>query len=79
MARMYLKGEGTEKNSEKAIEWFEKAAEQNMTDSQYLLGLFYESGEGTVKPDFEKAKYWYTKAAENGDEDAINWVKAHKK
>lgn len=79
LARMYLKGEGTEKNSEKAIEWFEKAAEQNMTDSQYLLGLFYESGEGTVKPDFEKAKYWYTKAAENGDEDAINWVKAHKK
>ena len=79
LARLYMNGEGITKNLEKAVEWFEKAAEQNMANSQYVLGLFYERGIETIKGDFEKAKYWYTKAAENGDEDAINWVKAHKK
>jgi len=37
--------------------------------AQNILGCLYKDGECTEK-DFEKATYWYNKAAENGNEFA---------
>ena len=66
---MYEQGKGTEKNYEKAVEWYRKAADQNESAAQYSLGLMYEQGTG-VQRDVDEAKKWYTLAANNGDPDA---------
>jgi len=63
---LYEKGEGTEKNLEKAFHWYQKAAENGHIKAQNNLALLYEKGEGTEK-NLEEAFYWYQKAAENGD------------
>ena len=65
----YYIGEGVDKDLEKAVYWYSKAAEQGRASAQFNLGICYENGEGVDK-DLEKAVYWYTKAAEQGDADA---------
>jgi len=41
---------------------------------QFVLGLKYKEAEGVPK-DMEKAIYWFTKAAEQGNEDAQSCLK----
>lgn len=45
VGRMYLSGQGTEPNIENAIDWFNKAAEQNNPDALYQLGYIYRNEE----------------------------------
>ena len=52
-------------NYKKAIEWYEKAAEQGDAEAQYNLGVMYENGQG-VDVNYKKAIEWYEKAAEQG-------------
>ena len=49
----------------KAVEWYNKAAEQGYAHAQHSLGLCYAHGEG-VAQDKSKAVELYTKAAEQG-------------
>ena len=42
-----------------------KAAEKGLPESQYILGLLYETGQGVKQSDAEAFK-WYKKAAEKG-------------
>jgi TPR repeat protein len=65
----YAEGNGAPKDPEKAVHWFEKAAEQGNAISQTELGVCYAEGFG-VKQDFEKAQYWLTKAAEQDQQEA---------
>lgn len=59
---MYLEGEcGVEQNGEKALEWFTKAAEQNMIGSMTTIAMMYEQG-NIVPQDLEKAREWYGKS-----------------
>lgn len=53
-----------------------KAAEQGLARAQYGMGESYYSGEG-VAEDKEKAKEWFRKAAENGNEEAAEALKKH--
>jgi len=53
---MYYAGLGVDKNLNLAIELFTDAANNNMPDSHYNLGLLYYNGEG-VERSFEKAEY----------------------
>ena len=46
-----------------------KSAEQNDSESQYLVGKSFLEGKG-VSRNSEQAVYWFRKGAENGDEDA---------
>lgn len=46
-------------------EWYQKAAEQGLPQSQFNLALCYWKGEG-VEQSLSKAAYWYEKAAEQG-------------
>ena len=46
------------KNNEKAMEWYEKSANQGYKEAQYTLGSMYFKGIGT-KQDYEKALYWF--------------------
>ena len=47
------------------------AAQQGDADAQYLLGLYFCTGEECV-PDFKEAVKWFRKAAEQGHSDAQN-------
>lgn len=58
-----------DKNMNKAIEWYTKAAERGSTAGQYNLGLIYYK-EG-ITNDYGKSVYWMSKAAENGNIHAM--------
>lgn len=65
----YYGGYYASPNYEKAVEWFTKAAERDLTFAQNKLGDCYYLGNG-VKQNYEKAVEWYTKAAEQGNSEA---------
>jgi uncharacterized protein len=65
LAFLYDKGRGIERDTSKAIYWYEKAGEQGYVQSQVNLALKYTRGSGIPK-DHRKAVYWWEKAAENG-------------
>src|ERR1043165_8604559 len=54
---LYEKGEGTEKDLEKAFYWYQKAAENGNLNAKYNLGYLYENGEGIernlMEPEFK--------------------------
>lgn len=62
----YNAGNGTEKNLEKAFEYFMIAAEGGDMDGQFQVGSFYFEGKGNVTVDYAKAVYWLAKSAEQG-------------
>jgi TPR repeat protein len=61
---MYDNGEGVEKDFQKAVYWYEKAATQGDVYAQFNLAVMYDSGE---RVDRQKAVYWYEQAAEQGN------------
>ena len=54
---------GVEQDKNKALRWYQKAAEAGDTYAMFVLGNEYASGENQ---DHEKALMWYRKAAEKG-------------
>ena len=67
----YIDGVGGPANPTVAVQWFRKAAEAGLVDSQYNLGRLYELGQG-VTPDKAEAYKWYVIAAALGDEESKN-------
>src|SRR5918996_236655 len=57
---------GVAKDQAEAVKWFRKAAEQNLADAQFSLGVCYAKGQGVAKDD-AKAVKWFRKAAEQND------------
>ena len=43
---MYLYGEGVEEDYVEAVKWISRAAEQDLVEAQYQIGLFYHFGDG---------------------------------
>ncbi|RGB31016.1 hypothetical protein C1646_764573 [Rhizophagus diaphanus] len=66
LAYLYENGEETQKDDEKATEWFETSAMQECSNAQYVLGVIYRK----EKNDLKKAFYWIDKAAKNGNKIA---------
>ena len=58
IGKMYMYGQGTEKDPEEAVLWYEKAAKAGNQYAQYSYGSCFFYGNG-VEQDYEKAKYWY--------------------
>ncbi len=54
---------------EGAVREFRTLAGQGHAESQYMLGILYEEGQGLPRDDVEAA-YWYSRAAEKGLADA---------
>jgi localization factor PodJL len=52
-----------------AVTWFRKAAERNLRDSQFNLGVLVVRGLGTPK-DYKAAYVWLALAARDGDTDS---------
>lgn len=65
LADKYETGSGVEQNIHKAIELYEIAAQQHIAAAEWSLGLIYFNGE-LINQDLELAKYWLTKADNNG-------------
>ena len=61
MERMKNGKDYTEKDIDKSIEWFTKAADQGLMGSATTLAMIYEEGK-LVPQDLEKSQYWYKKA-----------------
>jgi TPR repeat protein len=55
--------EGVSKDLTEAVKWYRKAAEQELVEAQYNLGLYYFSGYGVSQDSVEAVK-WFRKAAE---------------
>jgi localization factor PodJL len=51
------------------VRWFRRAADDGVVDSQFNLGLLYESGSG-VDRNLPEAYKWFTIAADGGDAQA---------
>ena len=66
---MYANGQGVTQDDERALTWYQKAAEQGHTLSQVELGAANLSGRG-VSRDYKAATYWYRQAADAGNLEA---------
>ena len=62
---MHYNGKGVPKDAAKAVEWYQKAAEQGFLDAQLQLGGMYFNGEGVPK-DVSRTVEWWQKAANQG-------------
>jgi len=68
-AKMYLKGNGTEKDYEQAVKWFDEAGKDGYEDAWIYSGTIYYHGENfeancNVKEDRAKAFEWFKKGIE---------------
>jgi len=68
---MYYEGRGVQPDTEMAVIWLTKAARKKHIRAQYLLADIYYDGVAGEGPNYEKAREWFAKAAENGDSDAM--------
>ena len=70
LGRAFFSGTlGVAKDEAEAVKWFRKAAEQNVADAQFSLGVCYAIGQGVTEDDAEAVK-WFRKAAEQNYGDA---------
>src|SRR3989338_6729145 len=67
----YYKGDGVDKNLEKAVELFEKSANNGDSTAQFILSNMYLNGDG-VDENLEKAVEWFEKSANSGNSTAQN-------
>ena len=78
LALYYAEGRGgVEADLPTAAKWFEKAAERGVVDSQFNLGVLFESGQGMPK-NVTDAFVWYSIAASQGDQFAKTRVEVLK-
>ncbi|WP_421132006.1 tetratricopeptide repeat protein [Alteromonas sp. A079] len=59
------------KDGEALLRWALKGDAQNLPDVVFTLGIIYDFGERGIKADADKAKAYYTKAAELGRVNAL--------
>lgn len=67
----YYRGDGVIQDYAEALQWFMKAAEQELPEAQNRVGDIYRNGQG-VEQDYAEAVKWYRKAADEGSSDAQN-------
>ncbi len=77
LALDYYQGVGGPQNAAVAAEWFQRAAELGVLDSQYNLARFFEAGIG-VQRDTAAAYRWYLIAGRAGDTGSLARAEALK-
>jgi len=68
---MYEMGFGVPESYDEAIAWYKKAAELGDVSAQIKLGQLFMAGVGGNKED---ARFWFEKAAAQGNEDAVQYL-----
>ena len=70
LGNYYAYGQGgLDQDMVKALEWFTRAAERGVVDSQFNVAFLREGNEG-VPADLDTALFWYQIAARQGDQGA---------
>ena len=70
LGNYYASGQGgLDPNISEALDWFEKAAERGVVDSQFNVAFLREGNQG-VPADIETSLFWYHVAARQGDQGA---------
>jgi localization factor PodJL len=64
-------GGGKGANYKNASEWFHKAADRGVADSQFNLGILYARGIG-VEQNLAESYKWFSLAAAQGDTDSVH-------
>eukprot|EP01105_Mastigella_eilhardi_P024726 TRINITY_DN6504_c0_g1_i2.p1 TRINITY_DN6504_c0_g1~~TRINITY_DN6504_c0_g1_i2.p1 ORF type:complete len:694 (-),score=169.50 TRINITY_DN6504_c0_g1_i2:1035-3050(-) len=77
VGRMFLHGAGTVANSDEALSWFRRAADQGHGGALNALGIVYETGSCGVVPDNATAAKYFDQAAHEGDVEAMVNVAYH--
>lgn len=67
--QMYEEGWGRPKDTQAAIDWYERAAANAHAEAQFRLGNLYYDGK-RVQQDLHEAMKWYFMAANNGHHEA---------
>ncbi|WP_298867396.1 PDZ domain-containing protein [uncultured Gimesia sp.] len=65
LGRCYYFGWGTDKDSKLAVQWWQRAADQNDARAMFNLGRAFEQGYGVDKS-LTQAFHWWKKSAESG-------------
>lgn len=68
----YHNGDGVPQDFDKAVEFYQMAAERGHIESMYCLGIIYSDDEFEEKKDAEMALKYFIKAAEHGHEEACD-------
>ncbi|MDP3509053.1 MAG: tetratricopeptide repeat protein [Candidatus Melainabacteria bacterium] len=71
---MYAEGKGVPQNYTKAVELYQKAADQGNGRGQVALGDMYMLGRG-VPQNKVRAMQWYRKSASQGNANALKKLK----
>lgn len=71
LAKLYLQGGVVDQDSDVALSWLNKAAEQGYSLAYTELGRYYQTG---YAPDLSKAKAWFEKAAAENEPQAQYWL-----
>ena len=67
---LYQHGRGVPRSDEEAMKWFLLAADQGLSDAQFILAAMFQSGRGGRAGNAAEALLWYRKAAEQGNAPA---------
>lgn len=65
---MYATGQVGPKNATEAVQWYRRAAEQDLADAQFNLGVMYTEGEG-VPENYIEAYKWLSLSRGQGEWD----------
>ena len=75
LGQYYRRGDrGLTQSDKKAIEYYTLASEQGHAEAQSSLGNMYIAGDG-IETSYSKAREWWTKAAAQGNKNAIDGLK----
>jgi eukaryotic-like serine/threonine-protein kinase len=66
LGSMFEQGLGTDKDLQKAVEYYRRAADHGYPDAQSVMGYLYETGSDGLKQDYGQAVEWFTEAANQG-------------
>ena len=73
LGNTYLHGWNRVADKDKAFQWFKKSANAGDSYGQFMMGVFYATGD-CVGQDYKKAIQYFKKAADDEQDEAIYWL-----
>jgi TPR repeat protein len=70
----YALGNGVKMNDEAAFDLFQKSANQGNVLGEHWEAAYYANGYGSTPVNTVMARYWYQRAAAQGDAAASDWL-----